>query len=89
MLGIFFLHNILFVCNVLLSFALIMTREDFFKIIPARPFFKNYCPEVKNYYHKVRRFDGNGKPLEFSEADKAAINAAINKIFKAAVKVKF
>jgi hypothetical protein len=53
-----------------------MKRQEFFKLIRARVFFKEYCPEVRNYAHKMRGTDGNRKPIDFTEADKQAVKAA-------------
>jgi hypothetical protein len=59
-----------------------MTREEFFRIIPARQFFKIYCPEVSNFYHKLRGLDGNKKPIDFSAEEKQLMNKAAKKIIK-------
>lgn len=56
--------------------------KDIFKYITAKYFFQDYAPNVKNYKHKLRGIDGNKKPIEFSEQDKAEIEKGIEKLFK-------
>lgn len=65
-----------------------MTKKEFFRIVPARPFFEKYCPSVTRYYQKSRGIDGNGSPLDFTEEDKAAIRAGIEKLREDLKKVK-
>ena len=43
-----------------------MSREEFFKIVPAKQFFTKYCPGITNYYHKLRGYDGNKKQIDFT-----------------------
>jgi hypothetical protein len=66
-----------------------MTRDEFFKIVPARQFFTQYCPEIKRYYHKLSGIDGNKQPIDFTEQDKAIMKAAVNKLTGDLKKVKF
>ncbi len=66
-----------------------LNRDDFFKLIPARQFFKKYCPEVKNYNHKIRGIDGNKKPIDFSENDKIIISVGIERLSKDLLNVRF
>ena len=53
-----------------------------FKYIKAARFFPDYCPSVKNWKHKLRGKDGNGKDLHFSKSELKEINAGVNKLFK-------
>lgn len=66
-----------------------MTKEEFFKVVPARQFFTQYAPQVKRYYHKLRGIDGNGKPLDFSAEDRKVMKAAVMKLAKELQDVKF
>lgn len=66
-----------------------MTREEFFKIVPARPFFNRYCPKVKRFYHKMRGIDGNKQPIDFSKEDKVMIKEGIKKLCADLKKAKF
>lgn len=66
-----------------------MTREEFFKIIPARQFFTKYCPQVTNYYHKLRGRDGNNKPIDFTDEEKRAMKKAAAALGKELSKVDF
>lgn len=56
--------------------------KEAFKYIKADPFFANYLPLLRNYKHKIRGKDGNGKDIEFSEAEKKEIKAALKRLFK-------
>lgn len=53
-----------------------------FQYIAAKYFFPDYAPEVKNYTHKMRGLDGNGKEIEFTAEDKKAVKAGIKKMAK-------
>ncbi len=44
-----------------------------FDIIKAAKFFPKYCPEIKNWKHKLRGVDGNKKEIEFNDKDKELI----------------
>lgn len=66
-----------------------MTRDEFFKVVPARQFFTRYCPEVKRYYHKLNGIDGNKQPIDFTNEDKAIMHAAVKKLAKELTTVKF
>lgn len=55
---------------------------NIFKYIVAKYFFQDYAPTVKQYKHKMRGIDGNKKPIEFSEADKAAIQKGLKQLLK-------
>ena len=66
-----------------------MTKEEFFKIVPARQFFTKYCPGITNYYHKLRGFDGNKKPIDFTDAEKKQMQSCAAKMSKDLAKVKF
>lgn len=56
--------------------------KEILKYISATNFFPDYAPEVKNYTHKMRGVDGNGKQIEFSKEDKKAIKAGIRQMAK-------
>ena len=56
--------------------------KQIFKYISASNFFPEYAPEVKNYTHKNRGVDGNGKEIEFSPDDKKAIKKGIRNLMK-------
>lgn len=56
------------------------TENDLFDVIKVGPFFKKYCPEVTNFYHKTRKEDGNRRPIDFDKADKAKIREAAKKL---------
>jgi len=56
--------------------------KQIFQYISAKSFFQDYAPEVKNYTHKMRGVDGNGKEIEFTKDDKKAIRAGIRKMSK-------
>jgi hypothetical protein len=57
-----------------------MTHKQLFKIIPAKQFFTKFCPDVRNYYHKSRGTDGNGKPITFSDQDNIQIKKGIERL---------
>lgn len=56
------------------------TTKDIFKTVVMNNFFKNYCPDVKCYYHKNRGISGNCTPIDFTESDKAKIKEGIQKL---------
>ena len=66
-----------------------MTKEEFFKIVPARQFFTKYCTGITNYYHKLRGFDGNKKPIDFTDYEKDQIKNSIEKLSKDILNTKF
>jgi len=55
--------------------------EKVFKYMVANIFFKNYCPEVKRYKHKLRNKDSNGKEIEFTKEDEKVIREGLKKLF--------
>lgn len=57
-----------------------ITQENIFQYLKMGKFFKEFCPEVKNHTHKNRKQDGNGNPIQFSEADTKAIKLAALKL---------
>lgn len=65
-----------------------MKRDEFFKTVPARQFFTRYCPDIKNYYHKMRGFDGNKKPIDFTDQEKQQIKYAAAKLGSDLLKIK-
>lgn len=56
------------------------TTKNLFKAVVINNFFKNYCPEVKCYYHKTRGISGNGTPIDFTDSDKAKIKEGVKKL---------
>jgi hypothetical protein len=66
-----------------------MTQKEFFKVIKVKYFFEQYCPGVKNFYHKFRGEDGNRNPLDFTEEDKKLMKEAAEKLGKKFSNVKF
>lgn len=56
------------------------------KFIKLEPFIKEYCPDVTNIKHKLRGVDGNKKPIDFSETEKAEINKGLKKFAKDIIK---
>jgi hypothetical protein len=55
---------------------------DIFKYIKADQFFKDYCPEIKSYNHKMRGFNGRGNPTSFSKEEELIIKKAVALLFK-------
>ena len=53
--------------------------------INANYFFANYV-DIKNWKHKLRGVDGNGKPIEFNAAEKRCIKAGLKKMFADCIK---
>ena len=50
--------------------------------IKADSFFRDYLPNIKSYKHKIRGKNGRGNPVEFNEAEKKEIKAALKRLFK-------
>jgi hypothetical protein len=48
----------------------------------AKKFFAKYLPHIKRYEHKMRGYDTNKKPLDFTEAEKKQIIKAVNQFAK-------
>lgn len=48
--------------------------------IKADSLFRGYLPEIKNHKHKIRGKNTKGNPLDFTDAEKAAIMKAIKKM---------
>lgn len=59
-----------------------MPRHPLFQIIVAKKFFQDYCPDVINTAHKLRGLNGNKKPIDFTEEDKAKIRLGVQKLAK-------
>lgn len=59
-----------------------MPRYPIFKIIVAKQFFENYCPDISNVKHKLRGTDGNGNPIDFTTEDKKKIKAGVSQMTK-------
>ncbi len=56
-------------------------REPF-KYIKADPFFRDYCPQIRNHKHKIRGKNGKGKAVDFSKEETIQILQGIKKMFK-------
>lgn len=63
----------------------IENMKNFLKEINANYFFENYV-EIKNWKHKLRGTDGNGKPIEFNKDEKRQIKAGLKKMFADCIK---
>lgn len=50
--------------------------------LKAAKFFAQYLPHIKNVKHKMRGTDGNGKAIDFSDAEKKEIIKAVQKFAK-------
>ena len=59
-----------------------MGMKEILKYISAKHFFADYAKDVKNFTHKMRGIDGNGKPIEFTPDDKKAIIAGLKQMAK-------
>jgi hypothetical protein len=57
-----------------------MNRDQFFKVVKAYNFFETYCPKISNFQHKLRGFDGNKKPIDFTDEDKKIMKEAAAKL---------
>ena len=53
-----------------------------FDYIKASKFFPVYAAGVTNWKHKLRKLDGNGKPIDFSDEDRVLILAGFEKLRK-------
>jgi len=56
--------------------------KEILKYISAKHFFADYATGVKNFTHKMRGTDGNGKPIDFSEDDKKIIVVGVKEMSK-------
>lgn len=56
--------------------------KEILKYISAKHFFADYASSVKNFTHKMRGTDGNGKPIEFTAEDKKLIAAGLKEMTK-------
>ena len=65
-----------------------MTKKEFFRLVPARPFFLKYCSQITRFYQKSRGVDGNGKKIDFTPEEKQMIRAGIDKLCEDLKKVK-
>jgi len=54
--------------------------KEILKYLSAKYFFTDYAKSVKNFTHKMRGVDGNGKPIEFTDEDKKQIKAGIKQL---------
>jgi hypothetical protein len=66
-----------------------MNKNEFFKLVPAKQFFTQYCPEVKRFYHKMNGIDGNKQPIDFSPEDKKKMKLAVKAMVKQLLTVNF
>ena len=55
------------------------------KEINCNYFFPNYT-DIKNWKHKLRGIDGNGKEIDFSKDEKRQIKAGLKKMFADCIK---
>jgi len=83
-----FFTNILYYIKFCTTFAP-MNKNEFFKLVPAKQFFTQYCPEVKRFYHKMNGIDGNKQPIDFSPEDKKKMKLAVKALIKDLSKTKF
>lgn len=56
--------------------------KEILKYLSAKNFFADYAKEVKNFTHKMRGTDGNGKPIEFTADDKKVIATSLKEMVK-------
>ena len=54
--------------------------KEILKYLSAKYFFTDYAKSVKNFTHKMRGVDGNGKPIEFTDEDKKQIKSGIKQL---------
>ena len=52
------------------------------KYINSAAFFRDYLPHIKSVKYKMRGKNSKGNPVDFSEAEKKEIKAALKKLFK-------
>lgn len=57
-----------------------------FQFIKASSFFPKYAPNIKNYPHKLRGTDGNGKPITWTSEDRKEIRAGLKMMIKDIIK---
>lgn len=81
-------QNILYCTMSYTTFAP-MNKNEFFKLVPAKQFFAQYCPEVKRFYHKLNGVDGNKKPIDFTPEDKKKMKKAVKALIKDLSSAKF
>jgi len=55
---------------------------NIFNFIKAAKFFPMYTPEIKDWKKKMTGKNGRGNPIEFSEAEKIKIRAALKLLLK-------
>ena len=56
--------------------------KEILKYISAKHFFSDYAKSVKNFTHKMRGTDGNGKAIDFTDEDKKAISTGLKEMAK-------
>ncbi len=56
--------------------------KDILSHLNAAKFFAEYLTHIKNIKHKMRGTDGNGKSIDFSDAEKKEIIKAVQKFAK-------
>lgn len=60
----------------------ILDCKEILKYVSAKYFFADYAKTVKNFTHKMRGTDGNGKPIGFTIDDKKAITDGLLQMAK-------
>lgn len=68
---------------------MLMSKKEFFKLVPAAQFFKHYAPDVKRPYHKMRGIDGNNKPIKFSDDDIEKMQSGLKTLLSDLKKTSF
>lgn len=63
-------------------YGLFFTYERDFKIHISEAFFADYAKDVRNFTHKMRGVDGNGKAIDFSDEDKKLIASGLKEMMK-------
>lgn len=53
-----------------------------FTYIKADQFFPAYCPDIRNYKHKISGKNTKGNPLDFTEQEKKQILKGLKQLFK-------
>lgn len=56
--------------------------KEILKYLSAKNFFADYAKDVKNFTHKMRGTDGNGKPIDFTDDDKKIIASGLKEMVK-------
>jgi len=59
-----------------------LLMKEILKYISAKHFFADYAKDVRNFTHKMRGVDGNGKAIDFSDEDKKLIASGLKEMMK-------